>query len=62
MAIRTSAITYSRGVPKNFKSSFFFGAQSNNAIVHPITSYLRNYSFYNRNIVNPSRGRWPWSH
>ena len=51
MAIHTSAIIYTRGVPKNYKSNFFFTAQANNAIVHPITSYLRNYNFYNRNII-----------
>ena len=62
MAIHTSAIIYTRGVPKNYKSNFFFTAQANNTIVHPITSYLRNYNFYNRNIINPNRGRWPWSH
>jgi hypothetical protein len=62
MAIHTSAITYSRGVPKNAKSNFFFVAQANNAMVHPINIYLRNYSFYNRNIINPSKLRWPWSH
>jgi len=60
MAIHTSAIVYTRGLPKN-SNNFFFVAQANNTIPSPMSVYLRNYQFYNRNIVNPNRGRWPWS-
>ena len=61
MAIHTSAITYSRGIPKNY-NNFFFVAQTNNIIPVPNSSYLRGFKFYNRNIVNaPNRSRWPWS-
>jgi hypothetical protein len=61
MAIHTSAITYSRGVPNN-NHGFFFAAQANNTIPYPMSRYLRNYNFYNRNIWNNSnpRNRWPW--
>jgi len=61
MAIHTSAITYRRGVPNNY-TSFFFVAQSNNTIPVPMSKYLRNYNFYNRNVWNNSnpRNRWPW--
>jgi hypothetical protein len=64
MAIHTSMISYFRGAPKGqMGNNFMYIAQANNAIVHPINSYLRNYSFYNRNIVNNNyRSRWPWSH
>ena len=61
MAIRTSAITYSRGVPKT-TPNFFYSAQANNVIVVPISKYLRNYQFYNRNVTNTNiSGRWPWN-
>jgi len=50
MAIRTSAITYSRGIPKNY-NNFFFVAQANNSVVQPMTLYIKNYQFYNRNIA-----------
>lgn len=61
MAIHTSAITYTRGVPKNY-NNFFFVAQANNTIPVPISSYIRGYKFTNRNIVNiPYRNRLPWS-
>ena len=60
MAIHTSAITYSRGVPQNY-NNFFFVAQANNTIPVPVSSYLRGFQFYNRNVVNASnRNRWPW--
>jgi hypothetical protein len=59
MAIHTSAIVYTRGVPKNY-NNFFFVAQANNTIPAPMGSYLRNYQYYNRNITNPSHFRWPW--
>ena len=60
MAIHTSAITYRRGIP-NTHNNFFFVAQTNNIIPAPMNSYLRNYTFYNRNIINRSYDRWPWS-
>ena len=59
MAIHTSAITYRRGVPDNY-NNFYFIAQANNTIPSPMSSYLRGFQFYNRNI-NPSsnyRGSW----
>jgi hypothetical protein len=61
MAIRTSAITYTRGVPKTGYNNFFFVAQANNNIPVPMHSYLRGFKFYNRNVINSSRDRWPWS-
>jgi hypothetical protein len=51
MGVKTSAIFYGRGVPKNY-NNFAFVAQSNNAIVVPMNKYLNGYQFYNRNIVN----------
>jgi hypothetical protein len=60
MAIHTSAITYRRGIPNGY-NNFFFVAQANNIIPVPMNKYLRGYNFYNRNIINPSRNRWPWS-
>jgi len=60
MAIHTSAITYRRGIPNNY-NNFFFVAQANNIIPIPLSKYLRGYQFYNRNIINPNRNRWPWS-
>ena len=42
MGIRTSAITYSRGVPKGTQN-FFYNAQTNNTVVVPISLYLKNY-------------------
>lgn len=59
MAIHTSAIVYTRGIPKTY-NNFFFVAQANNTIPAPMNSYLRNYQLYNRNITNPNRSRWPW--
>jgi len=59
MAIHTSAITYRRGVPDGY-NNFFFVAQANNSIPAPMDKYLRGYQFYNRNITNPTRYRWPW--
>jgi len=62
MAIHTSAITYSRGIPNNY-NNFFFVAQANNTIPAPMSKYLRGYQFYNRNIWNNSRPRniLPWN-
>jgi len=59
MAIHTSAITYRRGIPNNY-NNFYFIAQANNIIPAPMSIYIRGYQFYNRNISNPSRNRWPW--
>jgi hypothetical protein len=57
MAIHTSAITYTRGLPKNY-NNFFFVAQANNTIISPLSIYLKNYSFYNRNVTNTSVSLW----
>jgi len=59
MAIHTSAITYRRGIPNSY-INFYFVSQTNNVIPAPMSLYLRGYQFYNRNIINPSRNRWPW--
>ena len=59
MAIHTSAITYRRGIPDNY-NNFYFVAQANNVIPNPMNKYIKGYQFYNRNITNPSRYRWPW--
>ena len=60
MAIHTSAITYSRGLPKNYYN-FFFVAQANNTIISPLSKYIQGYSFYNRNITNTgARLTFPW--
>lgn len=60
MGIRTSAITYTRGVPKQNQANFFLVAQSNYNVVAPISKYLKNYSFYNRNIVPNLPKLYPW--
>ena len=59
MAIHTSAITYSRGIPKDYRN-FYLVAQANNTIPAPMSKYLRGYNFYNRNFWNNSTSRWPW--
>jgi hypothetical protein len=59
MAIHTSAITYRRGIPKNYVN-FYLVSQANNTIPSPMKLYMINYNFYNRNIVNPTRNKWPW--
>jgi hypothetical protein len=59
MTIHTSAITYRRGIPNGY-NNFFFVAQANNIIPVPMDKYLKKYSFYNRNVINRSRNRWPW--
>jgi hypothetical protein len=56
MAIHTSAITYTRGIPKGY-NNFFFVAQANNTVIQPMSKYLRGYQFYNRNITNATSGR-----
>ena len=62
MPVRTSAITYSRGLPKNY-NNFFLVAQANNNMPVPMSKYLKNYQFYNRNIINSNiRNLYPWSH
>jgi hypothetical protein len=60
MAIHTSAITYRRGIPNGY-NNFFFVVQANNVIPAPMSKYLSKYSFYNRNVTNASRARWPWN-
>jgi len=62
MAIRTSAIFYGRGIPRN-NNNFAFVAQTNNTVTTPMHKYLRRYSFYNRNTINMSfrGGRYPWN-
>jgi len=62
MAIHTSAIFYRRGIP-NSCNNFAFVAQTNNIIPVPISLYLKNYRFINRNVSNQIKGsqRWPWS-
>lgn len=57
--IRTSAITYRRGIPDGY-NNFYYVAQTNNVIPSPLNIYLRNYQFYNRNLINPTRYRLPW--
>lgn len=53
MAIKTSAIFYGRGVPKNRTSNgFAFVAQTNNTVISPLSKYIRTYNFYNRNYIN----------
>ena len=61
MAIHTSANTYRRGIPNNY-TNFFFVSQTNNTIPHPMNRYLKQYSFYNRNIANSvsRRNTYPW--
>jgi len=61
MAIRTSAIFYGRGIPRN-TNNFAFVAQTNNTVVYPMHKYLRNYTYTNRNIINMKvrGGRYPW--
>lgn len=65
MGIKTSAIFYGRGVPRN-NNNFAFVAQTNNAIVVPMHKYLRGHNFYNRKPLNTSppgyRGAlFPWN-
>lgn len=59
MAIHTSAITYRRGIPNNY-INFYLVSQANNVIPSPLSRYLTQYQFYNRNTTNPTRNRWPW--
>jgi hypothetical protein len=59
MGVRTSAITYRRGIPNTY-NNFYFISQANNVIPAPMSRYINGYQFYNRNIVNPTRNRWPW--
>jgi hypothetical protein len=58
MAIHTSSITYRRGIPNNY-NNFYLVVQANNVIISPMSKYLKNYSFYNRNITNKTYS-WPW--
>jgi hypothetical protein len=61
MAIHTSAIFYSRGIP-NTRTNFAFVAQTNNIIPAPMNKYIRGFNFYNRNIINTTiRRSFPWN-
>ena len=60
MAIHTSAITYSRGVPNNY-NNFFFVSQANNVIPVPTSLYILGRQSLNRHKINLSRDRWPWN-
>jgi len=60
MGVRTSAITYTRGVPKQNQANFFLVAQSNYNVIVPMSKYLKNYSFYNRNIVPNLSKLYSW--
>jgi hypothetical protein len=55
MPIHTSSIFYRRGIPNSY-TNFAFVAQTNNTVPSPIDLYLKNYNFYNRNIVNSING------
>ncbi len=57
--IKTSANTYRRGIPNGY-NNFYFVSQANNTIPSPMNLYLNGYQFYNRNIINQSKNRWPW--
>jgi len=60
MAIHTSAITYTRGLPSGY-NNFFYVAQANNTVIRPMSKYMKTFNFYNRNVVNTTRlSRWPW--
>lgn len=52
MPVRTSAIFYSRGVPKNATTNFAFVAQTNNTVISPMSKYIKSYNFFNRNYTN----------
>lgn len=63
MGVRTSAIFYSRGIPRH-RSNFAFVAQSNNNVIVPFNTYIKHYSLYNRNIINTNVRRgafFPWN-
>lgn len=55
MPIHTSSNFYRRGIPNSY-TNFAFVAQSNNTIPVPISLYLKNFNFYNRNITNSTNG------
>jgi len=61
MPIRTTANTYTRGVPKGQQAGFFYAAQSNNTVCVPMHKYLANHNFYNRQILTSSRRIFPWN-
>lgn len=60
MAIKTSAITYRRGIPNSY-INFYIVTQANNVIPAPMSKYLNGYQFQNRNITNSANYRWPWN-
>jgi hypothetical protein len=59
MAIHTSAITYRRGIPNNYRN-FFFVVQANNTVPSPMSLYLNGYQFYNRNYQPAQNYRSLW--
>jgi len=61
MAIRTSAITYRRGIPNGY-NNFYFVSQANNTIPSPMSVYIKGFNFYNRNVSYAVTGRqvYPW--
>ena len=61
MPIRTTANTYSRGVPKGQQNGFFFAAQSNNTVCVPMHKFLANHNFYNRTMSVSPRKTFPWN-
>lgn len=63
MPVSTSMIGYFRGVPKGpYRGNFMYAAQANYAHIAPMNPYIRNYKFYNKNVINTTASRWPWSH
>jgi len=61
MAIHTSSITYTRGIPKNY-NNFFLIAQANNTIIQPMSLYMNKFNYYNRNVTPTTSTRYtfPW--
>lgn len=55
MAIRTSAITYRRGIPNGY-NNFYFVAQANNTIPAPMSLYIRGFNLYSRNFMYTTSG------
>jgi hypothetical protein len=62
MPIRTSAITYSRGINPATNPNFFLIAQTNNTVAVPTSAFVK-YHRQPRPYINNCVGcRWPWSH
>ncbi len=63
MPVRTSAITYSRGVNPATNPNFFYNAQTNNTVAIPTSAFVKHNVFQNKTVINTNvGGRWPWSH